>query len=316
MSSSRDPGSDDGHGLWRVAVEVPAAAAGFFEDALSPYLETMAVMELPSGDATEMVFTSHTPMIVEGFVQHKPDAELLRRCIREAADSAGMPPPELTIEDQSRRDWLRENRASFPAIDIGRFYIHGSHLQPPPAGSRLNLHVDAAVAFGSGSHATTAGCLRALQALAKKRRYKHILDMGTGTGILALGASKLWPSAAVLAVDNDSASVDMTRSNADQNQLRSRITTLLHAGYRHPRIRGGQPYDLVIANILAAPLVRMAPDLAAVLAVKGQAVLSGLLSHQETAVLAAHRAQGLYPQGRFRQGGWSTLILGRGRSRQ
>ena len=85
LSSSRDLGCDDGHGLWRVAVEVPAAAAGFFEDALSPYLETMAVMELPAGDVTEMVFTNHTPMIVEGFVQHKPDAELLRRCIRRLA---------------------------------------------------------------------------------------------------------------------------------------------------------------------------------------------------------------------------------------
>lgn len=302
-------------GLWRVLVHVPAAVADFFEEGLSPHLETMAVMELPVGDVTDMVFTRTTPMVVEGFVQQKPDPAMLQRCILEAAKNAAIAPPVLRIEDHSARDWLAENRASFPAIDIGRFHIYGSHLPPPAAGSRLNLRVDAAVAFGSGSHETTAGCLLALQVLAKKRRHQRILDMGTGTGILALGAAKLWPSARILAVDNDRSSVAMTRLNGDHNRVAKRLKTVLNAGYRHQQICCGRPYDLVIANILAAPLVAMAPDLASVLAPQGRAVLSGLLTHQEQSVLAAHRAAGLIPLWRFRKRGWSTLILRRGGTR-
>ncbi|MED5365147.1 MAG: 50S ribosomal protein L11 methyltransferase [Pseudomonadota bacterium] len=294
-------------GLWRVAVEVPAALAAAVEAVLEPHVETMAVMEIGGGTATTLAPSATTPMVVEGFTQRQPDRLVIEAGLAGAMTSGA--PPVLRIEDHGERDWLAENRASFPAIDVGRFHIRGSHLGAPPPPGQTVLRVDAAAAFGSGSHATTAGCLAMLARLALGRRRRRVLDMGTGTGILALAAARLWPAARLWAVDNDADAVAMTARNRRRNAVGRRLTPVHWAGYRHPVLVGAGPFDLIVANILARPLIDMAPDLAAHLAPGGRAVLSGLLVHQERGVLLAHRRVGLVPVVRRHVDGWSTLLL-------
>ncbi|MGH6979877.1 MAG: 50S ribosomal protein L11 methyltransferase, partial [Stellaceae bacterium] len=163
-----------------------------------------------------------------------------------------------------------------------------------------------ATAFGTGEHATTRGCLLATDHV--KRPPRRILDMGCGTGILAIAAAKLWHRD-VLATDIDPESVRVTRVNAKVNGVANAVRAEISPGYRHREIARRAPFNLVLANILARPLMDMAPDLARVLAPGGMAVLSGLLARQEAAVLAAHRAQGLYLVTRIALEGWHTLVV-------
>ncbi len=216
----------------------------------------------------------------------------------------------LTVERLAPRDWVRENQQSFPPIRAGRFFIHGSHHDRKPPSGAIALRIDAATAFGTGEHATTRGCLLALTGLAGRRRFRHPLDMGTGTGILAMAAARRW-SCRVLACDIDAGSVHVARENVAVNGLASRIRLVRSDGYRAAAIRRAAPFDLITANILARPLAAMAGALAASLAPDGIAVLSGLLSRQVPLVLAAHRAHGLGLRRRIEVEGWQTLILGR-----
>ncbi len=205
------------------------------------------------------------------------------------------------------RDWVRENQQSFPPIRVGRFFIHGSHHAKRSPGGAAALRIDAATAFGTGEHATTHGCLLALDALAKRRRFRRVLDMGTGTAILAMAAARRW-ACPVLACDIDAGSLEVARENVRGNGLASRIRLLRSDGYRDPAIAR---FDLVTANILARPLAAMAQDLAGSLARDGIAVLSGLLVRQAPLVLAAHRTHGLALRRRIAVDGWATLVLGR-----
>jgi ribosomal protein L11 methyltransferase len=208
------------------------------------------------------------------------------------------------------RDWVRENRESFPARRIGRYFIYGSHHRGAvPAGS-VGLLIDAATAFGTGEHASTEGCLRALDCLARRGRCGCILDMGAGTGILAIAAAKTF-GRDVLAVDIDPGSVRVAHENARRNGVARHVSTCWSPGYRTRRVRAGQPYDLVLANILARPLALMARDLRRALAPGGVAVLAGLIDWQEPYVLAAHRAQRLSLMRRIAVHAWRTLILRR-----
>ncbi|HVA13569.1 MAG TPA: 50S ribosomal protein L11 methyltransferase, partial [Stellaceae bacterium] len=199
-----------------------------------------------------------------------------------------------------------------PPLAVGRFFIHGSHFRAPIPPGRLALEIDAATAFGTGEHATTRGCLTALDAMAP-RSVARILDMGTGTGILAMAAAKRWRRR-VVARDIDPESVRVAAHNARRNGVAGLIAVNRSTGYRERGVAGRQPYDLVLANILAKPLERMARDLGRVLAPGGVAVLSGLLESQASAVLAAHRLLRLRLKQRVVIDGWATLVLGRGRS--
>lgn len=218
--------------------------------------------------------------------------------------------PALKSEIVVQEDWLKKVAQDFPPLAIGRFYVHGKHVStPPPAGS-IAIQVDAGAAFGSGEHGTTRCCLEALDWLARKYDFEHILDMGCGSGILAIAAAKLWRSD-VLAVDIDPIAVRVTQENIQINREQAHITAAVSDGYASERIKRSGQFDLIVSNILARPLIQFAPDLAAHLAPDGIAVLSGLLASQETQVAAAHRMQGLSLQKRFVYGEWCTLVLGR-----
>jgi ribosomal protein L11 methyltransferase len=203
-------------------------------------------------------------------------------------------------------DWLAENRRAFPPQRIARFLIHGSHWHGPVPASAIAIEIDAATAFGTGEHASTRGCLLALEGL-RRRRFRRPLDIGTGSGILAIAAAKRLRRP-VIAGDIDPEAVRVARHHARRNGLAGRIRTVRAMGYRSRALRRSD-YDLILANILARPLALMARDLKRAIAPGGTAVLAGLLRRQEALVLAAHRAQGLSLERRLVIEGWSTLVL-------
>ncbi len=203
--------------------------------------------------------------------------------------------------------WLARTHSAFPEQRVGRrFAIRGTHLGPGRAPGRLTLLLDAGVAFGSGEHGSTRGCLRALEAVAYHRP-RGVLDLGCGSGILAMAAAKLLKRS-VLATDIDRWAVRVARDNAVLNGLRNRVACRLATGWQPPA-RHNTPYDLVFANILARPLCAMARDLSLNLAPGGVAILAGLLQSQARMVLAAHRRTGLVLERTLREGGWTILVL-------
>jgi len=235
------------------------------------------------------------------------DAALEVRLALAAAAAGG----RLLAIDEARlpeRDWLADNRRAFPPIRIGRFFIYGSHWRGTPPAGAIPIEIDAAAAFGTGEHPSTAGCLLALDALARRRRFRRPLDIGTGSGILAIAAAKRLHRT-VLASDIDGASVRVAAQHVRRNGLSFRVRLVCAPGYRSRAVRRAR-YDLIFANILARPLALMARDLAHALMPGGVAVLAGLLPRQERVVVAAHRAQGLALERRLVIAGWSTLIIG------
>jgi len=298
-------GSGEGGALWRLtATAADEDAANALAATFASAARAVSAFEtLPGGSWR-----------VEAYADRAPDRAALAASGALAALAFGVRVAglldDVAVERLAPRDWVRENQQSFPPIRVGRFFIHGSHHgKKSPAGAAA-LRIDAATAFGTGEHATTRGCLLALDALAKRRRFRHVLDMGTGTGILAMAAARRW-ACPVLACDIDAGSVEVARENVRGNGLASRIRLLCSDGYRHPAIARAAPFDLVTANILARPLAAMAKHLAGSLARDGVAVLSGLLARQALLVLAAHRAQGLALRRRIAVDGWATLVLGR-----
>lgn len=289
-------------GLWRVIVTAPDAdAAAAATDALGEFGAVSAFEEKPGGS-----------WCVEGFSTAPPDRPATLARLALAWLSLSGPPPEPRWERLPPIDWVTLNQASFPPLAIGRYFIHGSHHhQRVPAG-RIGLLIDAATAFGTGEHATTRGCLLALDQTAHLGRARRILDMGTGTGVLALAAAKTWHRR-VRAFDIDPESVRVAAHNARRNGVARLVEMRRSAGYRDRVVLRHAPYDLVFANILARPLTLMARDLGRALAPGGIAILSGLLPWQENLVLSAHRLRRLRLRGRLVIDGWSTLILGRGR---
>jgi ribosomal protein L11 methyltransferase len=216
--------------------------------------------------------------------------------------------PPLHRRATPAEGWLARTRAAFPEQLVGRrFAIRGTHLGGLRRTRRVTLVLDAGLAFGSGEHGSTRGCLLALERIAY-RRPRRILDMGTGSGILAMAAARLLHQP-VLATDIEPWSVRVAKSNARLNRLNGRIRFWVADGWRDRRVRRAAPYGLVFANILARPLCLMAPALAAHLEPGGTAILSGLLRSQSRAVEVAHRRRGLRLEGRVQAGAWTTLIL-------
>nr|WP_294508197.1 50S ribosomal protein L11 methyltransferase [uncultured Rhodopila sp.] len=204
--------------------------------------------------------------------------------------------------------WLARTYEAFPETLIGRrFAVRGTHVDGSAAPNRITLTLDAGLAFGSGEHESTRGCLVALEDVAR-RRPRRILDLGTGSGILAMAAARLL-NRPVLASDIDPWSVRVARDNAALNGVAHLVRPVLANGWRDPAVRGGGPYDLVFANILARPLCLMAKDLAAHLAPGGTAILAGLLTTQARWVLSAHRRRGLRLVQMLPQGAWTTIVV-------
>jgi ribosomal protein L11 methyltransferase len=285
--------------LWQSRFLVPEAAVARFLDALGDGAISVGAFESDAERALWQIELLH---------QAEPDREALAARLAPLAEQSGLGRIDLTVVPVASTDWLAHTAESFPARPIGRFWVHGSHVSGPPPAGTLPIQLDAGQAFGSGEHATTEGCLLALGRLARRRRVRRVLDLGCGSGILAIAAAKLWP-ARVLAADNDPVAVAVARANAISNSVGHRVRALVSEGYANPRVRAAGPFDLITANILADPLCALARGTARHLAPGGIVVLSGLLDRQAERVLAAHRHARLRLTGQIPIGIWTTLIL-------
>ena len=284
--------------LETVSVEVPEHALEPYEAALSSACSTVGFF---LADEDKRIWR------VEG-VRDVTEDGALADALALAAAATGVA-ATLLREPTAADGWLARTQSAFPDQSIGkRFLIRGTHSRGRADG-RIVLTLDAGLAFGSGEHGSTRGCLRAFETVARRQK-RRILDLGTGSGILAMAAAK-WLHVKVLASDIEPWSVRVTRENAAANGVRRLIRPLLANGWQNPAVRAAGPYDLVFANILARPLCRMARDLAANLAQGGTAILAGLLESQHRAVLAAHRRQGLVLERKLNEGAWTTLVLRR-----
>jgi ribosomal protein L11 methyltransferase len=219
---------------------------------------------------------------------------------------------DFRVERIDDRDWVAQVRAELTPVEAGRFVVHGGHDRHRVPVHRVGLEIEAAQAFGTGHHATTQGCLTALDRLLRAGfAPQRVADIGGGTGVLAMAALAATPARAV-AGDIDPLATATARTNASANGLRLACVTA--AGFRHHRLRAGAPYDLVFANILAGPLKRLAPELARHQPPGGVAVLSGILRRQSAAVAAVYRGWGYARLETIAIGEWATLVLCRGRA--
>ncbi len=283
----------------RIWFAVPEAAVEAYEAALSSVCNSVGFFRDENGGN----------WLIEGITMGGANTAELTAALALAAALTGVT-VEPAREMLSAQHWLARSYASFPEQLIGRhFAIRGSHIEAPRAPGRITLALDAGLAFGSGEHGSTRGCLRALERVAYRRPYR-VLDLGTGSGILAMAAGRLLRRQ-VLATDIEPWSVRLARQNARTNGVGRLVTVRLADGWNHRVVRAGGPYDLVFANILARPLTRMATHLARHLAAGGTAVLSGLLARETRDVLTAHRRHGLTLEARINDGAWTTLVLRR-----
>ena len=278
---------------------LPEAAVPAFEAALQTVCATVGLFRDEATDTWR----------VEGVREAGAGDDELAGALALASAVSGIEQPALHAAPVEAEGWLARTVESFPEQPIGRrFLVRPTHLPDPKTHGRLVLRLDAGLAFGSGEHASTRGCLLALERIAH-RRPRRVLDLGTGSGILALAAAKLLRRP-VLATDIEPWSVRVAAENARLNGEQRLVSARLADGWRHRAVRAGR-YDLVFANILARPLCAMARDLAAHLAPGGTAILAGLLGTQARMVLAAHRRQGLVLDARHDVGPWTTLVVRR-----
>jgi ribosomal protein L11 methyltransferase len=216
----------------------------------------------------------------------------------------------FAVSEVPETDWVAHVKRELSPVEAGRFYLYGSHDEDRVPPGRIALLIEASMAFGTGHHATTKGCLLALDRLDKEgTRAANVADIGCGTGVLAMAAAMLWP-AQVLAADIDPVAVEVAKSNLAANGLRRRISCVEAAGFSHPEIAAAAPFDLVFANILKAPLVELAGEMARNVSPGGHVILSGILGDQAEDVQSAY-AGGFVLVSRSDIGEWATLVLAR-----
>ncbi|MBC2885921.1 50S ribosomal protein L11 methyltransferase [Ochrobactrum sp. CM-21-5] len=205
-------------------------------------------------------------------------------------------------------DWVTHSLEGLKPVRAGHFFVHGSHDRDKIEPNDIPIEIDAGLAFGTGHHGTTAGCLEMIEEIVEDEHPTNALDLGTGSAVLAIAIAKLAPIP-VLATDNDPIAVTVAAENAANNGVAEHIVTATAEGFSHPIFRSYTPFDLIVANILANPLIELAPSLKEHLASGGSIILSGILDSQHDAVLAAYQAQGLTHQKTLHREGWVAIHL-------
>ena len=235
-----------------------------------------------------------------------PDRMLLREFVTSAADAEVA--NGIVFDTVEAKDWVKASLEDLVPVPAGRFVVHGQHDRARLAPNKLGIEIEAALAFGTGHHGTTRGCLLLLDHVLKAWRPRRVLDLGTGTGVLAIAAAKAL-HAKILASDIDPVSVEVARENARLNRSGHLVQAISATGFSARQFREAGPFDLVLANILANPLRQLATPMARHLAPSALVILSGLLTPQAASVIAAYRVRGLVPVRHLRIDGWSSLLL-------
>ena len=235
-----------------------------------------------------------------------PDQRLVRELV---ANAAGRDIAEgIVFDTVEAKDWVKASLEDLVPVPAGRFIVHGQHDRDRIAPNKIGIEIEAALAFGTGHHGTTRGCLLLLDHVLKAWRPRRVLDLGTGTGVLAIAAARALHEK-VLASDIDPPSVQVARENARLNVSGHLVQAIRATGFGAPQFAAAAPFDLVLANILANPLRQLAGPMMRHLAPSALVILSGLLTPQATGVIAAYRARGLVPVRHLRIDGWSSLLL-------
>ncbi|HLZ04987.1 MAG TPA: 50S ribosomal protein L11 methyltransferase [Bradyrhizobium sp.] len=235
-----------------------------------------------------------------------PDQTLVRRLVANAASEDAA--RTLAFDTIEAKDWVKASLEDLVPVPAGRFVVHGAHDRARVPQNKLGIEIEAALAFGTGHHGTTRGCLLLLDHVLKAHVPNRVLDLGTGTGVLAIAAAKALHRG-ILASDIDAPSVMVARENAHLNGVGDRVHAVRATGFAAPDFAANGPFDLVLANILANPLRQLAGPMSRHLARGAHVILSGLLNHQAPAVIAAYRARGLVPVLHLKIEGWSSLLL-------
>ncbi|HWA68327.1 MAG TPA: 50S ribosomal protein L11 methyltransferase [Rhizomicrobium sp.] len=276
--------------LWKASVALTKAQAP----------DVAAALELDG--SAQAVLIAEEPFaegaVVEALYTDAPDAAYLSRI-------AGL---EITVAPLPDQDWIRLSQEGLPPVRAGRFFVYGAHDAGQVPHGVIPIRIEAGLAFGTGHHETTALCLTALSDLARQRAFRNVLDLGCGTGLLAIGAAKLWKRP-VLASDIDPVAVEVTRQNAVANGVGPLVRAVTADGLASPVLSRGAPYDLIVANILAGPLTQLAPGIQKALAPGAMLLLSGLLNNQEKLVTSFY--QSLRRVAVRRDGPWSALVFQR-----
>ena len=282
--------------LTTLVGKAAAEALGDAMERLQPEPTGVGVFEIEDGSGL---------WEVGGYFTEAPDEAGL------AVLAAAFEAKPFVVSELPETDWVAKVKRELAPVEAGRFFVYGSHdADKVPEGSEPLL-IEAAMAFGTGHHGTTLGCLKALDRLANEGFVgKNVADIGCGTAVLAMGAARIWPEP-VLASDIDEVAVEVAQANVTANGLEGRVICLEAAGFGHPELAAKAPYDLVFANILKAPLVDLAPDMGANIATGGHAILSGILNEQADEVVAAYDAAGFDLHTREEIGEWTTLTLTR-----
>jgi ribosomal protein L11 methyltransferase len=297
---------DVGDDSWKMSLpctRAEAAAIGANDDAL----ESFPVLLTREPDPADP-----ESWLIETYLDEEPDAARIA-AFRSLAPSARRLSP--VIEHLPPDDWLALSQSGLEPVRAGRFYVYtAARSEAVPEGT-IAFQIEASRAFGTGQHQTTSGCLLTLDGLKQSgARFRSIADIGTGTGLLAFAAHRLWPAASVIASDIDPVAIEISLENAALNGIRvgaqaGAVELVTAAGMLHRRLRRRVPYDLIIANILAGPLIDLAPVLSTALAPGGTLILAGLLDHQAEAVANAYRNQGLRLAGSITRDEWPSLRL-------
>lgn len=295
------PPNNAAHVLRLVCDETQArAAADLIVETFDPAETAAAAFE------DEASPVNPKPWVLEVFFGHAPDEDGVRRLLSSTIGPEGL--AALSFERVQERDWVNSALEGLQPVRAGRFLVHGSHDRARVRSNDLALQIEAALAFGTGHHGTTRGCLLMLDGILKRRRPKRVLDLGAGTGVLAMAAARALHQPVVCG-DIDPVAVVAARENARLNGLAAFVRPVVSTGPRHATIRAGAPYDLIFANILARPLRLLAPPIATMSAPGTELILSGLLPRDAPGILSSYAAQGFTLRYRIELEGWATLLL-------
>ncbi|HVI28232.1 50S ribosomal protein L11 methyltransferase [Hansschlegelia sp.] len=280
------------------------------DEATAKRVANMLDDAFPFGEVSVSAFeTGKDAWNVEVYGSPELSSAELAQAMREALgpESAGLRVEEGAIDEA---DWVAKSLAGLNPVPAGRFVVHGSHDRDKIPADVIGIEIEAALAFGTGHHGTTRGCLLAIDELLTERRFERVLDLGAGTGVLAI-AIALAQRSPVLATDIDEVSAQIAQENAQANGAGAFVESVHATGFDHPVFAERGPFDLIVANILAGPLVELAGDVERHLAADGRVVLSGLMNPEEDRVRGAYEAKGLKLVSARQLEGWSTLVLGR-----